>query len=350
MPNGGTAYDQWQNKVARQVTAAQNYVAKVERNILRTTIKLTAAMQTASTEYDSIMKSEATKSFIGDIFFGIILDVLPGLKLVATVKHFEAGVRGASLFRAGVRGASIVDDAIKKVDELDQKFSEALSIAKDVRDRLRSPRDNSESREAASEIQKHLNSRNDTAKALFAKQFEFLDKVFDLAETANDLIAARQAALLEPQGTDGDADIIGRITTEFEGVGLAGNEAVGEYAFLSMSDKLLYAMLKNYVANYVVIYIDDTKDMITNQNTQYDSDALALRTRRLSDLPQVRTDSFITGLDEAKRTAIYKRFPNALAPSFDATISYPGVNSYKDLIKYWKPKVVGTSGRILHFA
>lgn len=356
MPNDTpTAYDLWQNQVSIDVTRAQNTVNNVENAFQNATIQLCAAMQVASTEYDSIMKAEASKSLFEGLFIGIILDVLPGLKV------FSALNKSLGIYHTTER--------IKKLNET---YATYVSIGKDVRDRVKQSIDDSKEnkgkQDEASAIQEQLNSRNETAKKAYSDQLELLNEVSYLARTSRSFIGQRQVALLEQE--DKNLNIRSKIESDFEEYGLQNNE-VGGRAFLNLSDKMLYAMLKNYVAKYVVIYIDDTQFVNTAsrqnglfgweqnsresiseaaENYQYNLDAKALRTMRINDLPQNRSDSFIKGLDLEKRTKIYEGFPRGLGlPSVTGGDDYPKVNSYKDFIKHWNAKTVGTSGRNLRF-
>lgn len=344
-----TAYDIRQDQIARAVTAAENYVSDTMDAFQNAGIMLSMAMQTASTSYDLIMKAEATKPLSIEIFTGVILTILPSLKIFSNV----AGKIGGATFSAS---GDPISKAAKAAKLLDDHY---LSLIGNVRDPIKSQ---NEKESGYSEIQSQLNSRNTTAMQAFGRFLDLLQNVSALSRSSRKFIQKDAEGLSRSNVTP---DILSIIQNDYKANGLDGNPTVGKDKLGILSDMLLYDMLRDYVKSNVTIKIADgfganpsipkpppaVRGIPQTRNVNQDFlDWKAVQSLRISDLPTERHESLVNGLDQAKRDAIYKQFGgtgyvNSLEPG---DTSRAKVNSYKDFIK-WGAKTVGLSGRVYNF-
>ena len=317
-PDGPTKTDLLQNKVFLEAQEANHYIDNTVETFKDTVDQLLGAALTASRDYDTIMKAEASKSLFGEILFGVILTLLPSLKIL----QLTTGPGGLNL-KTGLKLVTVLED---KLDDLTKNFVDPLS-AKD------------EKKENVTQQQQILAASNSAIKAELGAMYDLSQKVTDAAKKARKYIRMKSGEFLS--GKDANVSLLPKIQNDFKEVGIDDNSSVGKERFLLLSDKILYDMLRKYVETYVVFKIADRAErMNTYVNMQHFIDMNALRTRRIADLPQSRGDYFIQGIDEAKRDAIYGRFKNGVI----GDIKRPGVKDYKDLIRHWKAGTVGTSG------
>lgn len=350
MPNDTfTAGDVLQNQISMEVNRARDYIAETVDTFQNSGILLNAAMQTSATDYDTIMKAEASKPLFNEIFFGVILTILPSLKL------FERAAKVVGVvFPTGDNPVGKAAKAIKLIDDhyigLTANFKEPISARQ-------------QQAESLSTVQTQFASRNVTATQVYGEFFDLLQKVSDLAVSSRRFIRMKEAEFYAQQ--DKNINLLAKIRKDFADAGVDGNQRVGKEELVKLSDNLLYDMLRNYVQNHVTISIEDNIGNHGRSTIMYGGkpvhfrhpapgnvtfgamDDKAIRTNRLVDLPEHRSDSLISGLSESQRDAIYGRYAQHMRHFLGDP--RPPVYDYKGLIKHWGAKTVGKSGRNFRF-
>lgn len=362
MPNDTfTPADVLQNKIAQEVQNASDYVTETIDTLQNAGIMLNSAMQTASTEYDSIMKAEASKPLSAEIFMGIIMTVLPSLKLVE---------RGAKVFGVVMpTGDTPLKGAAKAVKLVEDHY---INLTKNFIDPVSQKKDKEEN---VSTAQSQLNARNATAVQVYGEFLDLLQRASDLATQSRKYIRMKQGEFFTQ--ADKNISILPKIQKDFEDAKIGGNSKVGREQLVQMSNLLLYDMLKGYVGSYVVFKIEDDIDgaataaepkyvIVNGQKMRMPNypnyaprnisigafDDKAIKSRKIDDLPTRRAESLISGINSEQRKSIYKKFGDTnllqVPPPKDGR-SRPALHSYKDLIRHWGAKTVGKSGKSYTF-
>ncbi len=307
-----------------------------------------SAMLIASREYDRIMKAEAGKSLIGEIFLNLIITILP----VAGI--LQKGAVTLTLGKKALERIKIVED---KIDDLINSVRGPIS---------------SDTSENQNPEQQSLATSN------IAIQNELGD-LFDLQQKLNDLSSKLRKLVLKKaqdirDGKSSDSLIFTHIEAAFKADNLDKIKKVSKSQLQKISDVMLYSLLKKYAEQYFdvkIIYapvpfspysqeslISDFTSGILGVPT-LPTDNNAYNSRRIADLPARREADTMTGFNSGQMDEIFKKFGLewfSQSFSFFSGFSsighilmqnYPPIYDYKDIIRYWKKGKVTYKGQTI---
>lgn len=324
--DGATAYDKLQNQISEEARLAEHYIADRTDSFKSNVSQVIGAIQLASREYDNILKAKASKSLFGEIFVNLIITLLPAANLIKG---------GASLFTVGAKAQKVVGLVNDKYIDLIKNFKDPIDQAKDAA-------------ENQTKEQNQISASNDAIRKELTDLFELNNKIDELARNSRKFIRMKVKEFQE--GTDKNITLLAKIRSDFTAAGLDTIKKVGAQEFNTLTENLLYDMLRKYVETYFVVKIGDNSSALyrmgafgnSDKDNQSRLDFPALRTKDVFDLPEYRAESLIEGLDNAQRNAIYAKFgTKSLYQAFThADHSRPSVNGYRSLIYFWKAKTI----------
>jgi hypothetical protein len=322
MANGATPYDILQNRIDNEARAAEHYIQDRIEPFKSNVSQTIAAIQLASREYDSILKAQAAKSLFGEIFINLVVTLIPAANLV---KH------GGSFFTLGSK-------MTKTVEILNDKYVDLIKNFKEPFDKT------NEDQENQTKEQEKLAASNDAIRKEMTDLFALTNKIDELARNSRTYIRMKVSEF--QNGKDNNIIILAKIRQDFKDAGLDSIKKVGAHEFNLLTEQMLYDILRKYVSTYVVFKIGDNLTVSafpTPSSMQSNADLAAVRSKKASDLPQYRNESLVSGLDQAQRDAIYKRFGKSKNQVLSGDVSRPTIDDYKDLIRYWGAKTVSAS-------
>ncbi len=342
--------NQWINDVEFDANQARDYVKASLLKLQTFVDKLLAATQTSTRTYDKIMGNKSPSFSIGAIIGEFILEFLPQIKVVKEFGKLYA--------------TQLTDDLINRLDSLHDKYEiYTTNIITAFNIPAGSISDSNDQKTSISEAEAVLKSSNLVAQREFESYFKLLEKLTDFVNKTNEKITAQEYDEKNKfvKGQKYQNKIRVELLNDIQSQRLTLNEAKLRTSFALLERQLLYDMLKEYVIQIVTIYIDDTTTKVFNWGNQlgsYDKtgwqdkptaqeklDSQAIKTNLISDLPQRRYENFYEGIVQSQLDDIYLEFKSGI----DGDALRPAINSYKDIIRNWKPKTKGTSGKSYNF-
>jgi hypothetical protein len=312
-------------QVERRKIEALMYVSStVDARQAEATILLGALMR-ASAEYDQILQARAASPVLGEILTGLALSLLPELKVLGRVMSRYAGWRSwrtATSVAAKSSATSwekLADEVMNAVQAVDagkgmkrfEKFAEALDGAsKDIIEAVGNPL----------EANKKLDEASRQRLAAWRAKNQILSQIIrDISRTLT-AVAMFEPILYRFILWYNGRDLVSWCRQRFIDADLDSTATKNTADYDLLESLILYDMLRVYTKMYFRV--------------RY-APLYHVSQVRVDEMPDSPPERDVEGLDEAQRKMIYDRFGKV--PWRDA--SRPGINSYKDLIKYWQGTV-----------
>lgn len=282
---------------------------------------LHGALLQASTNYDQILGAKAAKPVFGEIVQGLMLTLLPELKLLGRSVNFFAPsmkivhVSSDLSKHKGLRPllAELEKVAQKREKQLAEKianfnnqafvvFASALdNQSKDLIEAIKDPFSSNADVDEETKKRFAAHSAKNQILGQVLKQVQMTLAKATLLET----IYHKFIFWYEGQ------DVVAVLEKNFSESGLEENISYNVSDYELLADLVLYDMLRAYVNSYFEVLSNAAS--VDNLPSKYDED-------------------YVKGLDLAQRKLIYAKFSKVSWK--DPT--RPPVKDYKDLIKHWK--------------
>lgn len=308
--DGPTQYDLRQNEVNRDAQEARDFVDNIQNLFNQNITQMVAAMSLASREYDRILSLQAAKPLFGEIFWNLVVTVIPWINIVEKVG--------------------------KKYSKLGEKYKDRLETINDTLNDLigsvRTPHnERSDHNQNQSLEQNRFAASNSAIKEEMSALFDSAEKMNEIVRNAKIVIAQYQQENLNSKTIP--VGIKQNIKTLFESYGLAQLKIVSDVQFNILTEQMTYDLLKKYVSTYATVRILDF-------GLEGMRESNAIKSKLVVLLPTSRDDGFFSNINLNQRLAIYQKFGSGKNAYLVKDRFRPPIESYIDLIRFWGLKAI----------